>query len=368
MKRGPVYVLMMFFMLFLVSCGTGKQSAIEGKLVDWNDKPIAGVKITASQVQPIKGYEQFEAVTSADGSFRIKGLFPSSAYVLKPWSDKWSCETEIKIETAPQGETAVLPLPMIVDQIFTKSEPVLVADIATGNAAQSVIEGKLFDLNGKPVVGVSMIAIQKQPIEGYEKFEVVTKDNGTFHFPKLLASSEYIIKPVSNKWVTDTAVKVKTPKHHGETAVLPSPMVIERAYSASGGSLVIDLATGKIRFTVSTDGVIIDSQTNLEWIVGPDQNTRYDQAVAWVAGLSVAGGGWKMPTTVELQTLYQKGDWPKKLGQLLDTSFKFTGKYVWAEPRDSSSTWLFDFAHGELYLYPPARYLHRVFAVRPQLH
>jgi hypothetical protein len=58
MKRGLAWVLMVFLVFGLGACSEGKQSAVEGKLVDWNGKPVAGVKITASQVQPIKGYEQ----------------------------------------------------------------------------------------------------------------------------------------------------------------------------------------------------------------------------------------------------------------------------------------------------------------------
>ena len=66
MKKLTVCVVVLAIAVFMAACGGGKQSAVEGKLVDWNGDPVAGVKITASQVQPIKGYEQFEAVTSAD--------------------------------------------------------------------------------------------------------------------------------------------------------------------------------------------------------------------------------------------------------------------------------------------------------------
>ena len=59
----------------MVGCdkiGLGKkQSYAEGKVVDWNGKPVAGVKIIATQKeQPVKGYEQAETVTGSDGTFR----------------------------------------------------------------------------------------------------------------------------------------------------------------------------------------------------------------------------------------------------------------------------------------------------------
>jgi len=191
---------------------------------------VAGVKITASQVQPIKGYEQFEAVTGADGSFALKGLFPSSAYVLKPWSDKWTTKAEAKVDSAPQGETAVLP----------------------------------------------------------------------------------------------------------------QPLKIEMAFAKKGGSKVLDLATGAVRFEVSADGMITDGQTKLEWVVGPDKDTNYSQAMQWVASCALAGGGWRMPTRVELKTLYQQGVGERNI----DPAFKITGTWVWAEPRDSSSAFSFHFYYG----------------------
>lgn len=215
------------------ACNGGKQSAVEGKLIDWNSKPVAGVKIIAAQVQliKIKGYEQLEAVTSSDGSFKIKGLFPSSAYVLKPWSDKWTCKTEeVELVSAPQGETAVLP----------------------------------------------------------------------------------------------------------------DAMKIAQAYAKNDGSLVVDLATGKTRFTLSKDGALTDSLTNLEWVIGPDKDTNYAQAEQWVATCGVAGDGWRMPTKAELNTLYQPGIGERNM----DPAIKTTGWWVWAGPRDSSSAWDFYFYNG----------------------
>jgi hypothetical protein len=228
-SRGLALVLLL---LCTMAFSFGKKtSAVEGKLVDWNNKPVAGVKITAVQVQPIKGYEQFEAVTGADGSFTLKGLFPSSAYVLKPWSDKWTTRAEAKVDSAPQGETAVLP----------------------------------------------------------------------------------------------------------------QPLKIEMAFAKKGGSKVLDLATGAVGFEVSADGMITDGQTKLEWVVGPDKDTNYAQAEQWVAGCQIAGGGWRMPTRVELKTLYQQGVGVRNI----DPAFKTTGWYIWAEPYDSSSAWDFFYNAGD---------------------
>lgn len=199
--------------------------------MDWNGKPVARVKIIATQVQPIKGYEQFEAVTGPDGAFRLKGMYPSSAYVLKPWSDKWSCKTEVEVYSGPQGETAVLPAAMIIEQAYAKN-----------------------------------------------------------------------------------------------------------------GRLVIDLGTGTTRFAISGEGVISDTTTGLEWVVGPDEDTDYARAEQWVAACAVAGGGWRMPTRAELKGLYQKGVGERNM----DPGFKTTGWWVWAEPKDLSSLdFGFDFGGRE---------------------
>ncbi len=233
MQSGLIWLaLLLVCAMGLAACIGSKSSSVEGKLVDGNNKPVAGVKITAIQVQPIKGYEQFEAVTGADGSFALKGLLPSSAYVLKPWSDKWTTKVEAKVDSAPQGETAVLPQPM------------------------------------------------------------------------------------------------------------------------------------QIRFEVSAEGMIVDSQTGLMWVVGPDKDTNYAQAEQWAAACTVAGGGWRMPTKLELKGLYQQGVGERNM----DPAFKTTGMWVWAEPRDSSSAWGFGFGFGgEDWINRDYSSYARVFGVRSRL-
>lgn len=245
MTNKDVFRLVVFFIVILglVACNR-KHSAVEGKLVDWNNKPVASVKITASQIQPIKGYEQVETITKSDGTFKLDGLFPSSAYVLKPWSSKWTCETASKFDSAPQGETGTL-----------------------------------------------------------------------------------IIK-------------------------------IDRALSMNSGSMVKDLATGEKRFSVSTDEVITDSQTGLQWIIGSDYDINNTLiAEQWAATCSRAGGGWRIPTREELVTLYQKG-----LGQRnMDPVFKQTGWQVFYKQTDMR---LFNFRSGNERWSNGDTFSPRVFGVR----
>jgi len=117
----------------------------------------------------------------------------------------------------------------------------------------------------------------------------------------------------------------------------------------------------KGRFQEQGCGVILDTQTGLEWLVGPDEETDYATAESWVKNLTVAGGGWQMPTREQLKELYQKG----KGDRNTDTVFKTTGWLVWTEPKDASSAWLFHFLFGsENYSSRTISDCLRVFAVR----
>jgi hypothetical protein len=118
-----------------------------------------------------------------------------------------------------------------------------------------------------------------------------------------------------------------------------------------------------VRFTKAKDGVITDRVTNLEWYVGPDQDTTWHQAKAWMESLTVAGGGWRLPTVAELKTLYQRG----ASLQNIDPIFKTSGFFVWSVQIDASSAWLFHFAligGQEYWDFLDGFFLRRAFAVR----
>jgi hypothetical protein len=111
-------------------------------------------------------------------------------------------------------------------------------------------------------------------------------------------------------------------------------------------------------FIAYATGVVYDKKTGLEWYAGPDRNTTWNEAKAWVESLEVAGSGWRMPTREELRTLYNKGAEDRNMTPLLKT----TGWWVWSgETRDSSSAWGFGFGsgregwHARDYSYPYSR-------------
>jgi hypothetical protein len=310
----------------LLAIGCGKKSGLEGKVVDGKGQPIANVKVVASQVQPIKGYEQFEATTGSDGSFRFGKLFPSSEYALFPWSDDWAnmpmmtvqydptnlrvqfykggwiTDRKMTAQSGPEGETMILPASLMV------------------KSAVTTVEGKFVNGKGQPFANLKIVAKQVQPMKGYEQFETTTEADGTFRFDKLCPVSQYILTAqegafFSEKKTLRTGLDEQIEKNS-------SPLTI--------------------RFMVSSEGAIADSRTGLEWVVGPDRDTNYAQAEQWVANCKVMGGGWRMPTRQELRTIYQQGVGERNM----DPAFKTTGYYVWAEPRDSSSACYFNFSNG----------------------
>ena len=100
----------------------------------------------------------------------------------------------------------------------------------------------------------------------------------------------------------------------------------------------------KIRFTKAKDGVISDSATGLEWDVGPDRDTSWNQAKSWTESLTAAGGGWSMPTGPELKALYQPGTGPNNT----DPIFQTAGWWVWSgQLRNASSAWHSNFNFGQ---------------------
>ena len=115
----------------------------------------------------------------------------------------------------------------------------------------------------------------------------------------------------------------------GEQPVAPKPQAESLEEVAPPGPLqptFTPLEPAKTRFTKAKDGVISDSATGLEWYVGPDQDTTWNQAKSWTESLTVAGGGWRMPTVPELKTLFQPGAGLNNM----DPIFQPTDYCVWS--------------------------------------
>jgi hypothetical protein len=105
------------------------------------------------------------------------------------------------------------------------------------------------------------------------------------------------------------------------------------ATSRSVEAQVMD-GQGQPRFTKAANGVITDRVTGLDWYVG--QENTWHQAKAWVENLTVAGGGWRLPTMAELKAIYQKG----ASANNMDPLFQTTVAWAWSsELRNAWSVW-----------------------------
>ena len=84
-----------------------------------------------------------------------------------------------------------------------------------------------------------------------------------------------------------------------------------------------------------------DKETGLEWLPGPDEDTKWDEAKRLVDGLKA--DGWRMPTLEELECLYDENIGSRNMTSLIRT----TGWYVWSNKlKGSSKAWHFDFIDG----------------------
>lgn len=92
-------------------------------------------------------------------------------------------------------------------------------------------------------------------------------------------------------------------------------------------------------------GVVTDTRTGLEWKAGPDRDMNWNEARSWVEGLKLEGGGWRMPTMKELETLYTKGAGSKNITPLIN--LRSNGWFVWSgDTKGPSYAWRFHFYNG----------------------
>jgi hypothetical protein len=114
---------------------------------------------------------------------------------------------------------------------------------------------------------------------------------------------------------------------------------------AQGSSLGAQAVDGESqpRFTRASNGVITDHLTGLDWYVGPNADNNWHEAAAWAKSLTVAGGGWRLPTVPELQGIYQKG--ASRVN--MDPLFQPKAAWVWSGQMDDTRTaWGFAFYSG----------------------
>lgn len=192
----------------------------------------------------------------------------------------------------------------------------------------SGVEGKVVGVDGKPLAGIKVVATQKEPLKGYEKVEVKTKSDGSFSLKGLYPESEYVIAPdvadSCNKEGSKVGIR-SAPV--GEIKPLKENIVVKRSL-----------------LRVSKEGVITDPVTNLEWAPDPGNQMSWNQATQYVQSLSLAGGGWRLPTIQELRTIYDIScD-----NTIAHPAFNFGWRFAWLSRGDGASgTSVFNFDNGK---------------------
>jgi len=127
-------------------------------------------------------------------------------------------------------------------------------------------------------------------------------------------------------------------RHKVDTASLPQKPSYTHPSSSTSDVIKQDGV-----YVAYDNGIVKDTNTGLEWKAGPDKNTNWNEAKSWVQSLNLDGGGWRMPTTDELEGLYKKGAGNRNMTHLLKT----TGWYVWlGETYGSSNARRFDLDKG----------------------
>ncbi|MBF0405721.1 MAG: DUF1566 domain-containing protein [Candidatus Riflebacteria bacterium] len=95
-------------------------------------------------------------------------------------------------------------------------------------------------------------------------------------------------------------------------------------------------SSGNAQFIKNKSNVITDLKTGLQWY-WHKADISWSEAKVWVRGLSVDGGGWRIPSIKELRTLHPNG-YPSGF---------FPSSNVWSsEFKDPSNLWTFYIYHG----------------------
>ncbi len=193
----------------------------------------------------------------------------------------------------------------------------------------SAVEGRVVDQRGRPLAGLKVVAILTtgEYIEDYDRFEVKTQSDGKFHLQGLHPGTYYKIIFDAGQ-CNDQRERIRS-LPSGETMKLGKDYVL--IFSP---------------FEVSPEDVIRDLETGLEWAPVPPITVSYDRAASYVKSLSLAGGGWRLPTVDELNDLYESA----RDGCGLDWAFENRYPKAWStDPKSPSKRWLVRFSRDKAY-------------------
>lgn len=194
----------------------------------------------------------------------------------------------------------------------------------------SAVEGRVVSRDGKPLSGVKVVAMlpSGQYKEGYNWLEAKTKSDGKFIIEDLYPGTYYRIVFYGGQ--------CNDPR--GRFRSLPSGETMK---------LAEDYVLNWSPFKVSSDGVIRDLLTGLEWTpLSVIAINYYDHAESYAGSLSLAGVGWRLPTVDELEDLHETGQ--RGCG-LEEEAFGSRVPKVWASDRNSRlKQWIVAFHHNKV--------------------
>jgi len=114
------------------------------------------------------------------------------------------------------------------------------------------------------------------------------------------------------------------------------PLIFLVVWGCGTSQAMAEVKPTQPRFTKADNGVITDRDTGLEWYVNPNPDQKFREAKAWAESLTVAGGGWRLPTMSELKAIYQKDVSDVNM----DPLFQAKGAWAWSgELRNDWSVW-----------------------------
>lgn len=111
--------------------------------------------------------------------------------------------------------------------------------LAACTPEQSSYEGQVKDEGGRPLGGVTVYALQNQPMKGYDRLSTSTDSNGSFRLTGLYPKSNYQLVVGKSAWECKSRLNVLSPPK-GQTGLLEGPFVVRILDVRDHAGVVID--------------------------------------------------------------------------------------------------------------------------------
>jgi len=164
----------------------------------------------------------------------------------------------------------------------------------TDGTYQIVLSGRIKTGKGEPKIG-------PKSLMNMGKREKLKGD-------KYLGKGEYKKAYESfNKAISHFKDILNTFPGSDEALKIEKEVIIEAIESIKNNKvspIIADITGYYRRFKEFNNGVVEDTKTGLEWIPKTDTRITWYQAKEWVKSITINGGGWRLPTTDELEMLY----------------------------------------------------------------